>query len=58
MMETYQSRNQLLDALQEPKFSIKPTEIQVSNKVPCKQTKPSHQQIDIMFLKDTDQQFL
>jgi hypothetical protein len=44
--------------MHEPKFMIKSTEIQVGNKVPCKATKPSHHQIDVMFLKEADQQFI
>jgi hypothetical protein len=47
-----------LDSMQEPKFTIKPSEIQVSNKVACKPTKPSHHQIDLVFMKEADQQFL
>jgi len=41
-MDAYQSRVQLLDGVQEPKFTIKPTDLSVSNKVSCKSTKPCH----------------
>lgn len=57
-MESYQSRVQLLDSMQEPRFTIKPSEIQVSNKVASKSSKPCHQQIDIVFQKESDQNFV